>query len=706
MADTPNTDNQPHAEPVLVSAQNVRNAQLDKIEKERKDLIHKQLEQGVVDDKNSKNLAKILTNITGVLKGVVPPKNRPTPVGTADQPKTVGDVIKGAVTDVLKGKTDGLKSLITAKGVAGMLAAKYAGDPNSIMGSVFSKVHEHFDNKDKLEQEKRDHFEGFTKGTDIGRAQYQSVYDKKKMEAEAAGKTLSSDELHEATRNDQGLRSSVDNVYKERKEREEKIEDLKAKAATLKSQSGNALKGNKAAFTLSKEENDQLEKLQNEVALVARGVLAIKQNNTVKLQPHKPDPIHEQQEDDARDKAIDVYKKNNNITELDEHHERQFEQEYKANKQAKIDARNKNNKIQIANEAVTEAKNQGAFEKMHGEIKNEAENLNKSSGSQGDVDNDAIEKAREDFYQRIFQEAMDELNKLSKEQLEEMHAIRTAIENDNKNDANREGKQDQSAKDSENKIQKIESDGPDLLKQNALLDRKPIVEKSDKKSGAPETDEKSGGSIIDQLSDLFGGKNKKPNKSGGLWKKASRFLRGGAGAFALGAAAPAALYGATELAQWAQDNPQEALKNIPGAPEKPQSDMSEVEKIKDEGSTFLGIKSSAYSAHEKKWKNRAEQGTQVSPEVAAAVKEKYGIELQIEKSAPPPEKPEITPTKEIIDQKQDAVDQAREEKKTPAPSVVNAPTINNKTTNSNTTITREPIRAEDPNLPWRSAMFS
>ena len=706
-------DPTPQKEEPEVIASSLKQAQFEKAEKERKDLLNKQLKQGIVDDKNSKKLTLTLTKVIDVLKGI-PTKNdkakeKQSLIGKEGG---VGDSIKNAVKTNLEDRKAELKNKFSLKGVAGVMAAKYAEKPGSIMGSVYGAIHSHLDDKDKAKQEKQDFHEGFLGGTDIGRKLKQDTRNEQAQElrrqrAENKEKPkknqLSNEDLKKKVQSetDEKLKAETGKIFDETKKIKAELDQLKSKAASLKAKGDGV--GVKGVFGLSKEEQAREKKLTDRLSAVAHGA-DIHAKQKVQAVPFDPDPADKQAADAARDKALGIFKKNNNIETMTDQDEKKFEQEMAANKAAKIRARDENNKIRVANESVSEAMKQGAFEAHKGDIEGEANRLNKDG--EGDITPEAVEKQKEHFYSEMFKDIMADLNKLSADQLEELHAIREALEGDNKHDAKREAKLDDKADDGESKIQKAQADSLELKQRTILSNSDMLGNKAAGKDDKKDEKEKESNGIMDMF-DLNGpdGNRRKAGK-GNMMKnlgKAARF----AGSAALVAGAGYAGYEVGSAIYESQgENIQDGLGKITGA----DADHDQALKNADSDEE-LKLAKKKIAAGEPISQNLADK-VRGKIEIPEDLILKKGQNLQQWKAArepqAPPEKPAINPTKEIIDEKSDAVAKAKSDNEVAkqAPSVVNAPTVNNKTTNNNTTITREPIRAEDQNLPWRQALFT
>lgn len=233
------------AAPVSPVKSELSAAKIENAEKIKADALKKQTDQEVKAVKNSEKLNKTIEELIKVLKG---PSGASGGSGTAGTPvnidrdkKGLGDTLKGAVSAAIKGKTSPLTDLTSKKGLLGLGAAKFGGDPNSILGSVFGALHEREAKKQDEVNRKEEFHTGFTTGTDTGR----DLISAKKQQALAAIKKANP-KLSDAQADrlatveaDKQARGVTGKIYEAKAEKETKLTELNQRQTALKAKGEN-----------------------------------------------------------------------------------------------------------------------------------------------------------------------------------------------------------------------------------------------------------------------------------------------------------------------------------------------------------------------------------------------------------------------------------------------------------------------------------
>lgn len=683
----------------------------EKLDKETLKIQKEQVSQGKTNSKNSTKLTLVLNQLLSVLSGgggknnVSQPLTPNDPINSIVSPNKssgINDVIKRSFKDAVDVKTDPLRSLGSKKGLVGLAAGYFGRNPNSILGQVLNNVHSYMDDKDKFSEEKDKFKENYISGTEAGRNLKEEMRNSAEFQASIKGKNLSEPDiekkLNEAviTKN----ADSLDSLFDEKVKMTEELHKLSSQRKQMKESDKN--------FDLSSDQKE----LENSLVTALKNLgLGKSYDNPLNPKPqsdekpsfaYDPEPDHEkiQAVDDARDAAIAVFKKNENIEgNLNSLQEAEFERQYAANKKAKQDTIDKNNRIAIANNLTSKAMDEENYENIRPAVELFAKELDPNN--EGDILPEHLDSAKQQFFSEMFQEQLEELKKLTSEQLQVARDTLEEIKSDNAHDKDQEISAAEKADDLESKISKANS-GEAIIDDNkpSIINKTQLFSKA-----APETkdenEDKEGksGSILDKISDLIGGKGGKLGKVGNLLKSATPWLMGGA---AVAGAGYLGYQAGTALHENQGENIQDAIATLTG------SDKELDAKIADNQVAFA--------------KQKIAAGEPISADLASKVKGKIEVpddmvlkpgqrtdEWKKLRQAPiPPEKPEVLATKDAIDAKTDAVQQAKDEKelKKSAPNITNAPVVNTTNNNNNTTITREPIRPDEVNYPWRNAVFN
>jgi hypothetical protein len=220
---------------------------IDQINRVESDLKKKQIDQATTQIKQSeteiKNSEALRKVIEGLLKEIQGSGKSSDNAAPTDAPKIAAPIEKNGLLSTLKGAVSGhvkerlqpIKNLTSFKGISGLVASRYAGNPNSIVGAIASSLYERESAKHE-EKERTDNFHtGFTQGTDAGR----DLMAQKRAEAldvvKAKNPGLSGKKLDAAVNKHAEVetRKATTILYGEKQKYEERISEITAKERAL-----------------------------------------------------------------------------------------------------------------------------------------------------------------------------------------------------------------------------------------------------------------------------------------------------------------------------------------------------------------------------------------------------------------------------------------------------------------------------------------
>lgn len=282
--------------------------------KKQFDQTEKQIKQTDKEIKNTEALKKVME---GLLKTIKEGDTAPTVTAKPNDPLAVAPekqkglvaTIRGALGGAVKGKLEPVKNLTSAKGLTGLVAARYGGNPNSIIGGIASALHEREIAKQD-EKAKQDSFHtGYLTGTDSGR---DLLYQKKMEAAQALQKEKpklkgAKFDAEVEKRAQAAARETTDGLYERKKAQEEAIAKLNEKET--------ALKNKDKLFGLSAEETKQRDTMIAERAKLVTGTSA----ERMKAESVIAEPLPKEESE-----AIDSFdaKRTKKISEFKWYHQR------------------------------------------------------------------------------------------------------------------------------------------------------------------------------------------------------------------------------------------------------------------------------------------------------------------------------------------------------------------------------------------------